>query len=244
MQRLAGSSLVEEFPATDDATGGTGREIVPVTFVVALPGKDCVVVGADTYAFAGDEHGYVGYECSKIKAFSNRWIVGTAETNTGSTLLSRLEDADFHGSYWSVLDGCRTKTREMYERHRYIQPTSFLFCGLHDGIPRISRWDLPKDPGGRTASEHVAEAIGITGYGMQLANAYLRRDMSKEQLKLLAQFCVMSMARQDLRVRGPVELGVVSKDGARICESTDVTRYAEEANRIHETICEKFSTFT
>jgi 20S proteasome alpha/beta subunit len=243
MQRLTASGLFEEAQQSDEITNGTGKEIESVTLVIALPGKDCIVIGSDTYAFVGDEQAYVGYKCRKIGAFANRWIIGSAETSTGSTLLSRLDNSDFQGDYWSVLDTCRTKTKQMYEDQHYIQGTSFLLCGLHNGVPKISKWHLPSNPGGRTI-EHVAEAIGIPGYGMHLANAYLGPDMSEEQLKLLAQFCVLSMVNQDLRVRGPIEVGVVNKDGARIYEPAEMSRYAEEANRIYKSIGEKFLKFT
>jgi hypothetical protein len=180
MQSATGSDLLGEVLEQNGITEEIERGIDPVTLVIALPGRDCVVVGSDTYAFVGDEQGYVGYQVRKIKEFSSRWIIGSAETNIGSTLLSQMEEKDFQGEYQCVLDRCRNRTSELYSAQKHIAPTSLLLCGLQRGVPAISTWHLPRDPEGRTMPEYVAEAIGIPGYGLQLANAYHQRDMGEE----------------------------------------------------------------
>ena len=116
-----------------------------MSLIVALAGKDEIVVAADTLGFVGDNGGYYGFECRKLHVIQEKWLLGVAGASIGWDLFSAMNQRhlelgkDFHRAVWDFSNGMH----ELYQGQEYTGKTFLLLCGIHNGRPLLAEWSFP-----------------------------------------------------------------------------------------------------
>ncbi len=228
---------------------GTGVALENLmTLVVALEGKDEVVVAADSRIIEGENEGRYQSEHTKLLRVGPNWILGVAGTVIGYELHSRMESENraFHPDIRIGTHGYAKRMRELYEECECSGPAFLILAGVYKGRPSIYGWNLERDRDGRIQFGGAMPAFGRTAIGanhhgaLYFANAHHAPEMPTNQRVLLAYFCVTEAAKHDPRVGGAVEVAVIREDGAIFLSQEALAKVGRESAGIAASIGKLF----
>jgi len=219
-------------------------ELRNMTLVLAVTNIKEIVVGADSLVFSGSEEVYHTHEATKLRLFNEgRWIIGFAGLgDVAANVLDYIEakGRTFDPDIRTGMFDCTKYMGEIYQEFRLDAKARVLLAGYTGQKPRIYRWNLaqPNPEGGEIPPW---QAIGA---GADLALHFARNcqpleTLNTEQLISLVYFSVAEIAKSDPRVRKPIDIGVVTPQGARIEVRDSVQqRFEEKSERMARLIRE------
>ena len=185
-----------------------------MTLVVALAGRNEVIIGAERLCPLGDSDGQYGISVSKIRPLNDLafgfagWRSGFSLFDTAKIRYSINPEISLHEEIKSFL----TVMSQGYSAFSNLSDDiRVVACGVDAGEPMIYTTRLFCGGGGYPT--HHAEgrvAVGIEKHGaLHFLHTYHRPDMTTNELAFLAYFSIAEAIRHDTRVRGPVEIYVV-----------------------------------
>src|SRR5947209_4696970 len=160
-----------------------------MTLILALRGKDHVVVAGDTLGHTTDTGGMYRFACKKLfPVNSGKWIIGVAG---GSAAIGLVELIEHHQPTSSVpaLRFAETFSSEVHSRCQKANCDEnmwFLFAGVEGTRPFIYSWSFigegrMQSPSMRwpTDEGELHEAIGTSKHGaLYFASEHHSKDMS------------------------------------------------------------------
>jgi hypothetical protein len=133
---------------------------------------------------------------------------------------------------------CMKQMGEFYRDQRLdLKECRVLLAGFSGDQPKIYSWHIEKiDPDGGDA-----RPWGAIGCGCDVALHFPRNcqplgELNQEQLSALVYFSISEIAKSDLRVGKPIDLGVVRPSSAAICKRDSLGMYEEKSERLSRII--------
>jgi 20S proteasome alpha/beta subunit len=235
------------------------REEVDMTFTYAVIADGGIVLAADSQVTHThpDQFGVIGtYEgCrGKIRRIGNRFAFSIAGNGgLADTLLSKVNTAEAANlpSFGDVVhhygESMRDELRRLYpqEPPPLALSATFIFCGYTHGasqlhVPQIVKLDstayFAQNPiTGRGMAASGAERHGAAYY---LRHRFYREEplMPLEQAKLFAYCIAREVADQDNSVGGPIEVEVITPQGAGPLIQADLAKYEKGRQEIISTV--------
>jgi 20S proteasome alpha/beta subunit len=200
-----------DFPVSSSLDGGG-----PVTLVVALAGKNEIVIGADRLCLMGDQEGQYSVDFKKLKTVNRSWVMGFAGSRAGYSIFERSEREkwDISGSFYEQATKFSKKLECVY-LNSYSAEISFLFCGIEKTEPLIYTWSSRGDQvHGMIPATEGRSAIGFPRHGaMYFIHTHHTREMDVNQLIRLCYFSLSQAVSHDRRLNGPVDIAIIRPDG-------------------------------
>lgn len=213
-----------------------------MTLVVALAGRNEIVIGADGISPIGDEDGQYVIESKKLRrVLKDQWVVGVAGTRAGYTLLDRAAATNP-----DKLTDFSAKMAEIYKRE-YLSELRLIFAGFEHDHPSLYTWNGVKFAGGEydvnglILAEEGRVAVGLNKHGaLHFMHAYHSIDMSASQLALLCHYCLSEAIRQDTRLDGPLSMTIISRNGITDLDENQIKALQVASTRARNRIGELF----
>lgn len=181
-----------------------------MTLVVAVAGRNEIVIGADGICPIGDDDGQYVIESQKLRrVLKDKWVVGIAGTRAGYTLLEKAETASTERLF-----DLSAGMSDIYRRE-YSDVLRLVFAGFENGHPSLYTWNgLGKNSvNGLICAEERRVAVGLKKHGaLHFMHTYHSTDMDANQLVLLCHYCLSEAVRQDTRLGNPISMAVISRD--------------------------------
>ncbi len=222
--------------------GGPAARSVAMSLIVAANGKSEVVMAADTYGYVGDQMGYYGFRCQKIRIIRNSWALGITDSQIGFDLYSQLkeENIELDDDVTIGVHQYAKRTHELYQALSYKGDAAFMLCAVGKGGPLIYRWRFPEFQGAQLANDWAA--IGVAAHGaLHFLAAYYLPTMDTAQLIRLVYFSTREAAKQDLRLKTPVEVVVVRRDFVKCYGRKQLVAFEEESDEIAALLRNRFN---
>jgi 20S proteasome alpha/beta subunit len=190
---------------------------MPMSIVVAIVGKDSIVIGADTICVNGDEIAHYTERHSKIYSASNpHFAIGLAGSKAADRFLAPCRHEFSHLDFDASVLAYTKLAFDDYGQGLRAFDFYFLFCGYDSmGEPRLERVRFlisqndgkPYHDAAPVGSKH---AIGVDRHGAwyTLAN-YYQKEMNIDQTMLLTYLTLREVIRHDERTKEPIEMMVV-----------------------------------
>jgi 20S proteasome alpha/beta subunit len=214
-----------------------------MTLVVALAGKNEIVIGADGISPIGDEDGQYVIESKKLRhVLKNRWVAGIAGTRAGYTLLERAGATDHE-----KITDLSARMAEIY-KSEYLVELRLVFAGFDGQHPALYTWNGLKyvggdyDVNGLILAEEGRVAVGLNKHGaLHFMHACHSTDMEANQLATLCHYCLSEAVRQDTRLGGPISMAVISRDGITDLDEAKMDKLRTASTRIRKKIGKLFT---
>lgn len=228
-----------------------------MTLLVALSGRDGLVLGADSRGTFGDPRGVTAQNDSQQKAHILSRHVGALQAGAGEVgalivqhARERITNDGIDGAT-PVMNALRDTARDLYtEWFPSVPPIpapqavmtgqaparpdlAFIVAGYElqegaDPLPRIYQMGSGTDFAPMVHDYGFAVA-GVAQYALYLLNRLYEPGRSVEELQALAVYVITETASQDGKVGGPVKLIRVSPDtGGEMLEQEAVNAIADE----------------
>jgi len=186
-----------------------------MTLVVAVAGRNEIVIGADGICPIGDDDGQYVIESQKLRrVLKDKWVAGIAGTRSGCTLLEKAGATNQENLF-----DLSARMAEIYKAE-YSVELRLVFAGFEDGKPSLYTWNGlmwangTPHVNGLTQAEEGRVAVGIRKHGaLHFMHAYHSVDMNVNQLASLCHYCLSEAVRQDARLGSPISMAVISRNG-------------------------------
>ncbi len=226
-----------------------------MTLLVALKGKDGLVLAADSRGTFGDPRGVTAQNDNQKKAHilsPHVAVLAAGSGEVGALIIDMVrKKVDAQKVDWAspVLEVLRNTVREQYSNWfptvPPIQPVAllqtgqvamrpdlaFLIGGYElDGTPRlfglISMFDFSP-----MMHDYGFAVQGVAQYALYLLNRLYEADRTVQELTSLAVYVITETASQDGKVGGPVSVITIEK-GAKGCQimEPNVVQQVQETN--------------
>jgi 20S proteasome alpha/beta subunit len=213
-----------------------------MTLVVALAGRNEIVIGADGICPIGNGDGEYAIETQKLRRIlKDKWVAGIAGTRSGYTLLEKAGA----GSKESVFD-LSARMAEVY-KVEYSVELRLVFAGFENNIPSLYTWNGLRWPDGSsvvnglTLAEEGRVAIGFRKHGaLHFMHAYHSIEMNVNQLAMLCYYCLSEAVRQDTRLDEPISMAVISRDAITDLDDAQIKELRAASTRIRRNIGKLF----
>jgi 20S proteasome alpha/beta subunit len=181
-----------------------------MTLVVAVAGRDEIVIGSDGICPIGDDDGQYVIEAQKLcRVLKDKWVAGIAGTRSGFTLLEKAGAANQENLF-----DLSARMSEIYKAE-YSVELRLVFAGFEDGEPALYTWNGlgANRVNGLTRADEGRVAVGLRKHGaLHFIHAYHSTDMDANQLALLCHYCLSEAVRQDTRLGEPISMAVISRN--------------------------------
>ena len=187
-----------------------------MTLVVALAGKDEIIIAAERLCLLGDTDGQYRSDISKIREMKGGITAGIAGARSGLTLLERANELTENNasSKRKLIDAYAAKLAELYGRS--YDEIKFLLCAVENSQPLLYIFGF-----NRQATFLPAEvtegrvAVGLSKHGaLHFLHTYHSRQMNTKELAFLAYFSIHQAIRNDPRLKGPIDVYAIRSDSA------------------------------
>jgi 20S proteasome alpha/beta subunit len=231
-----------------------GCYLIPVdrgwdmTLALAMAGKDHVVVVADTLAHTQDPGAIYRRKIRKMYAVNNgTWGVAVAGSHHAIDLVKNLNgpkkfafsgypdtDAD---NYLRALSAARV------EYGHDGNQMWFLLIGLDKKFrPFIYLLDLQPGKLGYATELSDHNAIGVANHGgLYFVHEYHHQEMSATDRISLGHFCLSEVAKQEVRIDPPFDIGFVDRTGFICFEDSEIPSVITRSNEIAAMIRSQFT---
>lgn len=209
-----------------------------MTLVVAIAGRNEIVLGTDGICPIGDGDGQYVIESKKLRrVLKDKWVAGIAGTRAGYTLLEKAGATNPE-----CLFDLSARMAEIYKAEYFVD-LRFVFAGFENDRPSLYTWQGVGD--GRVNGLILAEegriAVGLEKHGaLHFMHAYHSTDMDANQLAILCHYCLSEAVRQDTRLGSPVSMAVISRDAIDDLDETQIKKLRAASIRIRKKIGKLF----
>ncbi|MBO8166387.1 MAG: hypothetical protein H0Z25_04130 [Kosmotoga sp.] len=200
-----------------------------MSLVLALKGKDGIVMASDSRATIGDPRGMTTANDTVQKVFTlnNKLILGMAgNANIGLSLIQEFKRRENEFSHLNkTIDILRriscNKMKDWFGQPEVVTSQNILkrwpvILFLVAGYDREEIGIYTLNSTHNFAPEATTlnfSAIGVVPLAIYLLNRLHDPDASVESLKLLAIYCIRETATQDGKVGGPVQMTIIKENG-------------------------------
>jgi 20S proteasome alpha/beta subunit len=209
-----------------------------MTLVVAMAGRNEIVIGADGICPIGDDDGQYVIESQKLRrVLKGKWAVGIAGTRAGYTLLEKAGATNPE-----CLFDLSARMAEIYKAE-YFADLRLVFAGFENDRPSLYTWNGVGDGrvNGLILAEEGRVAVGLKKHGaLHFMHAYHSTDLDANQLAVLCYYSLSEAVRQDSRLDGPISMAVISRDAITDLDEAQIDRLRTASTRIRKKIGKLF----
>lgn len=211
----------------------------PMTLIVALAGRNEIVIGADGISHDGDLEGQYVTDSHKLRhVLRDKWVAGIAGTTAGYTLLSKAS-----AEKQNDLFGLSDRLALIYKRD-YCVDLRLVFAGFEHDCPALYTWNgVGGDVNGLILAEKGRVVTGLDKHGaLHFVHAYHSTDMDVNQLALLCHYCLSEATRQDTRLGNPISMAVISRDAITDLDEGQIKKLRDASTRMRKNIGKLFTS--
>jgi len=230
-----------------------------MSLVLALKGRDGIVVASDSRATIGDPRGLVTANdtVQKIFKLTDKVVLGIAgEANLGvsiiNTVAQKLKEQKSEGLK-NVVELVRRVSLELLGswlgQREVITPQAvisrwpsilYLIAGYDsNNLPNMYILNSVHNFAPELSTLNFA-AIGVVPLAVYLLNRLHDPSASVETLKLLATYCIIETASQDGKVGGPIQMMVVTPKETIKVEEKEIEALVQKAEKHNNMLREAF----
>jgi 20S proteasome alpha/beta subunit len=208
-----------------------------MTLIVAMVGRNEIVIGADGICHNGNLNGaYVNKSQKLRRVLKDKWVVGVSGTTGGYTVLNRAKASE-RGNISDLADHLDGIYREGYSCD-----LGFVFAGFEDNRPALYTWHgMRAGVIGLTLAEEGHVAAGLDKHGaLHFMHRYHSTEMDANQLALLCHYCLSEAMRQDRRLGDPISMAVISRDAITDLDEAQLKELRDASIRMSKKIGKLF----
>lgn len=208
-----------------------------MSLILAATNGSEIVVGADSLVYEGSGEIYRTYEAPKLRLINGRhWIIAFTGLGNVAKVVWDYFDAKsqtFNPDIRIGVMDCISEMGKVYQQHRLKMDTRAMLAGFSRNAPMIYSWSV-NEPSPTGGSLPPWNAIGC---GSDVALHLLRisqplDQLNTEQLVSLVHFSVSEIAKSDVRVGKPIDIGVITPEEATLKTRESLRVFEEKSERL------------
>jgi 20S proteasome alpha/beta subunit len=207
-----------------------------MTAIVALKGKDHVVMAGDTLNTFGPVEGLYRRTTPKVRIINGDWIIGVADALEGLQIVRDFGEEKLSGlPDRNPVDALAERMFEAYKKKGFAAESTFLLGGVDKSRPFIRTWKFKKNQEGILGIEGSLEpdgnhyAIGACHHGAFYFLTQFQRPNTVEQDAFQVFHCVAEVAKHDVRVDRPIDLAVAHQGKAFLYCESELTEFVDRS---------------